>query len=140
MSNIVSCNGCFDGLHPGHMFLLGFVAGQMQPCDQLIVFINSDAYIKRNKREPHYTAAARIQHLLATGVVDDVVVFDEMDAVRCIKEYRPRVHCVSKAYADGCPEIVACKAQGTRVAIIPTVGDWSSTALKGRTVYDEACV
>ena len=47
MKKLVTCNGAFDGLHPGHLFYLGFCRGQG---DELVVGINGDDYI-RNKKQ-----------------------------------------------------------------------------------------
>ena len=51
-------NGCFDLLHPGHMFLLQEAAAQ---CDRLIVGLNSDASSAAERRWPpaHPPSVAR---------------------------------------------------------------------------------
>jgi len=134
--NNVTINGCYDALHPGHMFFLGYAAGQLLAGESLVVFLNSDEYLRKNKREPYFNESQRTSMLLQTGIVNKVIVFDEEDASRMILEYQPRVHCVFEPYAGGCPEIDACEEIGADVVIIPKVGDWSSSKLNGRTVYD----
>lgn len=136
MSDIVSINGCFDALHPGHLFSIGFAAGQLRENEKLVVYLNSDDYLRSNKREPHFNEMQRSEMLLGTGIVDKVVVFDVNTAANMIRQFKPRVHCVFEEYASGCPEIDVCNEIGTEVVVIPKVGDWSSSKLDGRTVYD----
>jgi glycerol-3-phosphate cytidylyltransferase-like family protein len=118
------------------MFFLGYAAGQRQEGERLVVFLNSDGYLRAYKREPYFTEKQRAEHLMATGIVDDVIIFNREDAAFLIERHRPRVHCVYEAYAGGCPEIDMCNKVSTKIVIIPKVGDWSSSKLNGRTVYD----
>lgn len=134
--NDVAINGCYDALHPGHMFFLGYAAGQRLAGERLVVFLNSDDYLRQNKREPYFNEQQRTSMLLQTGIVNKVEVFNDANAAECIRRYRPRVHCVFEPYAGGCPEIDVCEELGIEVVIIPKVGNWSSSLLNGRTVYD----
>ena len=69
-------NGCFDLLHPGHIRLL-------EECrslgDALIVAINTDASVRRNKgpNRPLIPEQERAEVLAALAAVDYVTVFDE---------------------------------------------------------------
>lgn len=134
MNDIVSINGCLDALHPGHLFSIGFAAGQLWENEKLVVYLNSDYYLW--KREPYFYEMQRSEMLLGTGIVDKVVVFDDTTAANIIRRFRPRVHCVFEEYASGCPEIDVCNEIGKEVVVIPKVGDWSSSKLDGRTAYD----
>lgn len=137
-SDIVTCNGCFDGLHLGHIFLLGFAAGQLRKNDKLFVMINSDSYIKNHKREkPYYNENDRAAMLLKTGVVDEVILFNEENACNQIRDLNPYLHCISFAYKNGCPEIELCNSLGINIAYAPIIckDDWSTTKLMGESVY-----
>ena len=127
MNDIVTCNGCFDGLHAGHLFLLGFAKGQCRPQDKLIVLINSDEYIKKNKRPNPQPALKRASALLAVEVVHDVSVFTSDNACEMLQELKPRIHCVGEEYKDGCPEIDLCAEIGTKVVFVPRVGVWRAS-------------
>ena len=132
----ITCNGCFDGLHPGHLFLLGFVRGQCLSGDEVMVMINSDAYIRANKRVPNYTEEERSEMLIGTGVVREVRVFRDGTAAEMVREIKPRVHCIGVEYSSGCPEIDVCRELDIRVAFIPECGLWRTANLNGKTVYD----
>ena len=50
MNNYVTCNGCFDSLHLGHLFYLGFCAGVANAhSSTLVVGVNDDHHIEKVK-------------------------------------------------------------------------------------------
>ena len=77
---LVFTNGCFDIIHAGHVDYLSFARRQG---DALVVGLNSDASVKRNKGEkrPVVRQEDRAKVLAALQCVDYVVVFDEDDRV-----------------------------------------------------------
>jgi D-beta-D-heptose 7-phosphate kinase/D-beta-D-heptose 1-phosphate adenosyltransferase len=83
-------NGCFDLLHPGHVSLLDQARAA---CDRLIVGLNSDASIRRLKREgrPVQPEAARAAVLASLAAVDQVVVFGEDTPIKLIEAIRPEI-------------------------------------------------
>jgi D-beta-D-heptose 7-phosphate kinase/D-beta-D-heptose 1-phosphate adenosyltransferase len=87
---IVFTNGCFDLLHAGHLQLLRFARAQG---DVLIVGINSDRGVRliKGEQRPIYPATERAHILAAIEMVDHVVVFDEPEAERIIRDVRPDV-------------------------------------------------
>lgn len=87
---IVFTNGCFDLLHEGHLNLLKEAKTQG---DILVVGINSDVSVKRNKGEtrPILSQTERAALLSALEVVDYVVIFDEDTPYELIKELKPDV-------------------------------------------------
>ena len=131
---VVTCNGCFDGLHAGHLFFLGFSRAQG---DILIVGINSDDYIRRHKRTNFVPAIERKKALMELGVVQDVVIFDEENPIHFITEISPDVHCTGKEYEWNAVEEPICKKMGIRIVYVPRVGKWSTTALKGSGQYEQ---
>lgn len=130
----VTINGCFDGLHAGHIFMLGYARGQG---DRLIVGINCDDYIRDKKRDtPFHTEAERIETIMRLGIVHDVKIFTEDNPVEFIKSVKPYVHCISEAYGFNCVDGRYCSALGIRVAIVPLVNYPSATELEGKSIYE----
>jgi D-beta-D-heptose 7-phosphate kinase/D-beta-D-heptose 1-phosphate adenosyltransferase len=124
---IVTCNGCFDGLHPGHLFFLGFSRGQG---DVLIVGINSDTYIQRHKRINPIPQLERKQALLDLGFIKEVVIFDEENPIQFISDVKPNIHCTGQEYEGRAVEATICNELGTKIVYVPRIGKWSTTALK----------
>ena len=126
---LVTCNGCFDGLHHGHMFFLGFCRGQGS---RLIVGINSDRYIVVNKRPNPTPEEQRLRDLLNLGFIEKVEIFQESDPREFIVRNRPDIHCIGEEYKDMAIELPTCRELGIKVVFVPRIGTWSTTALKGR--------
>ena len=81
-------NGCFDLLHEGH---LDFLKEAKTQGDLLIVGLNSDYSIKQNKGEnrPIDNQEIRKRKLLATGFVDEVLIFNTKSPIELIKKIKP---------------------------------------------------
>lgn len=81
-------NGAFDLLHSGH---LEFLKHAKEHGDYLIVGLNSDFSIKKYKSSdrPIENQETRKKKLLATGIVDEVIIFDEISPVEIIKKHMP---------------------------------------------------
>ncbi|MDR1928880.1 MAG: adenylyltransferase/cytidyltransferase family protein [Endomicrobium sp.] len=87
---IVFTNGCFELLHLGHIDLFK-KAKDMG--DILIVAINSDksvSYIKGSKR-PIVSDKDRAKLLLSLKYIDYVVIFNEKNPNKILKELRPDI-------------------------------------------------
>ena len=123
----VTTNGCFDGIHPGHLFFLGFCMAQG---DRLFVGINSDDYIRRHKRREPIPAEERKAALMALGFIAGVSVFGEDDPSTFIATMKPDVHCTGAEYASDCPEAKVCTEIGARLVFVPRVGNWSSSSMR----------
>ena len=133
---VVFTNGCFDLLHPGHIRLLEQARALG---DLLVVGINSDASVRRLKGEkrPLVPEAERAEVLAALEAVDCVTVFDEPTPRDLIQALLPDV--LVKGGDWGPDEIVGreeVEAAGGRVASIPFVEGYSTTALIERMVKD----
>jgi D-beta-D-heptose 7-phosphate kinase/D-beta-D-heptose 1-phosphate adenosyltransferase len=87
---VVFTNGVFDILHPGH---IRYLQQARALGDLLIVGLNSDASVRRNKgpERPINPEAERAEILEALACVDAVVVFDEDTPERIIQTVRPDV-------------------------------------------------
>jgi rfaE bifunctional protein nucleotidyltransferase chain/domain len=120
-------NGCFDILHPGHLFSIGQAAKE---ADYLIVGLNSDASIKRLKGEdrPINNTANRALVLANLVLVDAVVVFEEDTPYEIITQLLPDVLVKGGDYTIdsivGAKEVIA---NGGQVIINPIVEGFSTT-------------
>ena len=83
-------NGCFDLLHPGHIFLLSQAKAS---CDRLIVGLNSDASVRvlKGRDRPIRNESSRAQVLASLEMVDMVVIFDQETPLALIEALRPDV-------------------------------------------------
>ncbi len=122
-------NGCFDILHPGHLFSLKQAADE---ADFLIVGLNSDASVKKLKgpSRPINNTKSRAIVLANLIVVDAVVVFEEETPLELIKALLPDVMVKGGDYTID--QVVGGKevmANGGKVIINPIVEGFSTTSL-----------
>ena len=122
-------NGCFDILHPGHLFSLKQAA---EEADFLIVGLNSDASVKKLKgpSRPINNTESRAIVLAHLIVVDAVVIFEEETPLELIKALLPDVMVKGGDYTID--EVVGGKeviANGGKVIINPIVEGFSTTSL-----------
>lgn len=120
-------NGCFDILHPGHLFSLAQTAKE---ADYLLVGLNSDASVKRLKgpERPINSTESRASILANLVLVDAVVVFEEDTPLELIKALLPDVLVKGGDYTI--ESIVGAKevlANGGKVLLNPTVEGFSTT-------------
>jgi rfaE bifunctional protein nucleotidyltransferase chain/domain len=87
---LVFTNGCFDIIHPGHVDYLAFAREQG---DALVVGLNSDASVRRNKgkHRPINSQGDRAVVLAALECVDYVVIFNENEPRNIIAKIIPDV-------------------------------------------------
>ena len=120
-------NGCFDILHPGHLFSLAQTAKE---ADYLLVGLNSDASVKRLKgpARPINTTESRASILANLVLVDVVVVFEEDTPLQLIQTLLPDVLVKGGDYTIdtivGAKEVIA---NGGKVIINPIVEGFSTT-------------
>jgi rfaE bifunctional protein nucleotidyltransferase chain/domain len=132
---VVLTNGVFDLLHVGH---LRYLAAARALGDCLIVGVNDDASVRRNKGplRPIVPAAERAELLAGLACVDYVTLFGEETAVELARLLRPDVYVKGGDYAapgqaegKSLPEAPVVLAGGGEVRIIPLIPDASSTGL-----------
>jgi len=122
-------NGCFDILHPGHLFSLAQAAKE---ADYLIVGLNSDQSVQRLKgpTRPINNTHSRAIVLANLMVVDLVVVFEEDTPLELIQTLLPDVMVKGGDYTIeqivGAKEVIAA---GGKVIINPTIEGFSTTNL-----------
>jgi D-beta-D-heptose 7-phosphate kinase/D-beta-D-heptose 1-phosphate adenosyltransferase len=122
-------NGCFDILHPGHLFSLAQAAKE---ADYLIVGLNSDQSVQKLKgpTRPINNTYSRAIVLANLMVVDLVVIFEEDTPLELIQTLLPDVLVKGGDYTIeqivGAKEVIAA---GGSVIINPIVEGFSTTNL-----------
>ncbi|MGU9961921.1 MAG: D-glycero-beta-D-manno-heptose-7-phosphate kinase [Candidatus Puniceispirillales bacterium WSBS_2018_MAG_OTU23] len=122
-------NGCFDLLHPGHLWLLEKAKAR---CERLVVGVNSDASTRRLKGDgrPYQSQTHRIAVLASLPMVDAVVVFDTPTPAKLIKLLNPNRLIKGGDYkAAAVVGRASVLAAGGKVIIIPTKHGFSTTRL-----------
>lgn len=125
---IVSTNGCFDILHVGHV---RYLQESKKQGDILVVYLNSDASVKRLKGEsrPLNSEADRAEVLAALECVDYVVIFEEDTPCNLIELVKPDVHTKGGDYnPDNLPETKVIRENGGDLVFINFVEGKSTTA------------
>ncbi len=119
---VVFTNGCFDILHPGHISVL---LACRALGTKVIVGLNSDESVTKlkGKMRPVMPLATRQLMLEATGLVDEIVVFDEPTPKRIIDRINPDVIVKGGDYTR--EEVVG--GENRQVVIVPTLANYSTT-------------
>lgn len=88
---VVTTNGCYDILHVGHV---RYLQKSKEYADYLIVMLNSDISVKKNKGEnrPINTELDRAEILCALSCVDYVVIFEEKSPCDLLEKIKPDFH------------------------------------------------
>ena len=122
-------NGCFDILHPGHLFSIAQAAKE---ADYLVLGLNADASIKRLKGpdRPINSTDSRALVMANLVLVDAVVVFEEDTPYELITTLMPDVLVKGGDYTIdtivGAKEVIA---NGGKVIINPIVEGFSTTKI-----------
>lgn len=126
---IVFTNGVFDILHPGH---LRYLQAARRHGDVLIVGLNSDASVRRNKgpSRPINPEQERGEVLAALSCVDAVSIFDEDTPADIIRRVQPDVLVKGADWpADQIVGRDTVEAAGGRVVLEPVEQGYSTTAI-----------
>lgn len=131
-ASVVFTNGVFDLLHPGHV---RYLQQARALGDVLIVGLNSDASVRRNKGpdRPVNSQAERAEVLAALECVDGVVMFDEDTPAKIIRACEPDI--LVKGADWAADEIVGrdtVEARGGRVVRIAVEPGYSTSSLLER--------
>ena len=124
--SLVFTNGCFDILHRGHVAYMTFARNQG---DALVVGLNSDASVKRNKGDnrPINSEQDRAFVLGSLRAVDYVVIFDEPEPKELIAAILPLVLVKGKDWAHYVSGREIVEANGGRVVLADMVEGRSTT-------------
>ncbi len=124
-------NGCFDCLHAGH---LSSIAQAKELCDRLVVAVNSDASVKRNKGPTRPIQDENTRSLVLAGLeaVDAVVIFGENTAMEVVEAIRPDVIAKEGYTVENWPEARFVASYGGEVATLSRLEGYSTTNMLGR--------
>jgi D-beta-D-heptose 7-phosphate kinase/D-beta-D-heptose 1-phosphate adenosyltransferase len=126
---VVFTNGVFDILHPGH---LRYLQQARALGDVLIVGLNADASVRRNKgpERPINPQQERAEILEALECVDAVVLFDQNTPAEIIEAIQPDVLVKGADWAeDAIVGRDTVEASGGRVVRIPIEQGFSTSAI-----------
>ena len=126
---IVFTNGVFDILHPGHVRYLQAARGHG---DLLIVGLNSDASVRRNKgpERPINPEHERAEVLTALACVDAVSIFDDETPADIIRRVQPDILVKGADWpADQIVGRDTVEARGGRVILEPVEQGYSTTTI-----------
>ena len=129
---IVFTNGVFDLLHPGHV---RYLQRARALGDMLIVGLNSDLSVRRNKGpgRPINAEAERAEVVAALECVDAVVIFDEETPAEIVRACQPDILVKGADWpADQIVGRDTVEARGGRVVRMPVEAGYSTTALLDR--------
>ena len=129
---VVFTNGVFDLIHPGHV---RYLREARSLGDALIVGVNADESVRRNKGEsrPVTREDERAELIAALACVDAVTVFEEDTPAEVIRAIQPDV--LVKGADWAADQIVgrdAVEARGGKVVRIAVEEGYSTTALLRR--------
>ena len=128
-ARIVFTNGVFDILHPGH---LRYLEAARRHGDLLIVGVNSDASVRRNKgpERPINPEHERAEVLAALACVDAVSIFDEETPADIIRRVQPDILVKGADWpADQIVGRDTVEARGGRVILEPVEQGYSTSAI-----------
>ncbi len=132
----VIANGCFDGLHPGHLSLLSHlnhvsIMERLRP----VVAINSDESVRRLKGSTRPVWPQEVRSKLITNLQWPltVVIFDEDTPQRLMDLLKPRFVVKGSEYPK--ESVVRYKGNewggASEVVTAPMLDDWSTTKILG---------
>lgn len=114
---IVVAPGCWDALHPGHVWTLRWARAQG---DSLVVLVNDDAGVESQKGSgrPLVPLAGRVAALAALDCVDGVRVVEGVDDLPALEKLKPQILVKGSEYA-GVAEFRIPRPAGCTVLIAP---------------------
>lgn len=126
---VALCNGAFDLLHVGH---LRYLAGAKAIADVLIVAVNSDAAVRKQKGDgrPRIPENERLELVAALRCVDAAFIFETPTVEPILRALLPTYHCKGTDYTEtNVPEVAIDHELGIIVKITGDAKDHSTTAL-----------
>lgn len=124
---VVTTNGCFDILHVGHV---RYLEDAKRHGDLLIVGVNSDASVRRNKGDgrPINPERERAEIIASLKPVDAVFIFDETTPHVWLKKIKPHVHVKGgDRTMDQIVEKDVVEKHSGRIVLVPVVKGKSTT-------------
>lgn len=129
---IITTNGVFDILHPGHV---KYLEEAKKLGDVLVVGVNTDKSTKLNKGDnrPINDEKSRIGVLSGLESVDYVFLFDEKDPRKWISKIKPDIHVKAADYnIYQMPEREVVEKNNGKIVIAKMEKRHSTTGIIGR--------
>jgi rfaE bifunctional protein nucleotidyltransferase chain/domain len=129
---IVFTNGVFDLLHPGH---LRYLQHARSLGDLLIVGLNADASVRRNKGpdRPITAEHERAELLAALECIDAVVIFEQDTPAEIVRLVQPDILVKGADWpADQIVGRDTVEARGGRVVLVPVEPGHSTSSILSR--------
>jgi len=129
---LVHCHGCYDFLHPGHLYHFAFAKTFG---DWLLVSLNADAYFSnKGPGRPFFNERLRAITVASLEVVDFVCIYPGFIPEKIFEKIRPEVYIkgIEYDYRRGNPKIPEeemVAKYGGRVVYGPEENIYSSTKL-----------
>ena len=126
---VVFTNGVFDLLHPGHV---RYLQAARAHGDLLIVGLNSDASVRRNKgpERPINPETERAEIVAALACVDAVSIFEDDTPADIIKRVQPDVLVKGSDWpADQIVGRDTVEARGGKVILEPVEKGYSTSSI-----------
>jgi len=126
---VAAAGGCFDLLHAGHVSLLEAARALG---DSLVVFMNSDASVRRLKgpSRPVVPQADRALILASLACVDAVVIFDDPTPEKSLMRLKPDVFAKGGDYeGTALLEEPVMRRFGGQAVVLPLVIGRSTTEM-----------
>ncbi len=126
---VVTSNGTFDIVHIGHVRNLAYAK---KHGDMLIVGINSDSSVRRNKGpgRPINTARERAEVVAAMRSVDAVFIYNDLTPIPRLKVLRSHVHVKGADRSRGqLVERQAVESFGGKIVRVPYLKNKSTTGI-----------
>lgn len=126
---LVVTNGCYDLIHPGHIRIL---RESKKIGDVLVVLINSDKSVKKNKgsMRPIQKQKDRVEILTSIKYVDFVIMFDNKTPSSLYKKLLPDVLTKGSEYKKnsiaGAREVIS---YGGKVKLIKMKKNYSTSKI-----------
>ena len=122
---IVFARGCFDILHPGHIYYLEQAKSWG---DVLVVWLNSDRAVRQLKGpgRPIFIAQHRARVLASLECVDYIAFFEQGEGLGVIQDFCPDFVAVPRVTADFKKAVLA---GGGEVKLIKKIADYSTTRI-----------
>ena len=129
---IVTCNGVFDIIHPGHIAFLEEAKAQG---DILIVAVNTDSSVKENRgpSRPINKEIDRARVLAALACTDYITLFGEKTPIPFLEKIKPDVHVNGSEYGENCIEAPTVKKNGGRIHMVKRIPGYSTTSIIEKT-------
>lgn len=130
---LLTTNGSFDLLHPGH---LRYLKQAKLLGGTFLVLVNDDASIQKVKghARPIFNQAERMQTLAMLECVDFVLPFEGDDPLECLAQIKPTLHVKGGSFQEEriAQEKQLVESQGGKFQTFDLIADFSSTNLLER--------